>query len=67
MARSVRLQWAGAHYHVMALGNRRQRIFCNDDARRFFLAALGDAGGRIHFLLGLRRARSKAKAPVKIR
>lgn len=46
MPRSVRLQWPGAHYHVMARGNRRQAIFCDDDDRRFFLNTLSQACGR---------------------
>lgn len=46
MPRSVRLQWPGAHYHVMARGNRRQPIFLDDDDRRFFLNTLSQACGR---------------------
>ena len=30
----------------MARGNRRQPIFCDDDDRRYFLAALAEACGR---------------------
>ena len=31
MARSVRIEYPGAFYHVMARGNRRERIFRDDD------------------------------------
>ena len=52
MARSIRIEFEGAYYHVMARGNRRQAIFVNDDDRRFFLGALGEVcvrtGWRVH-------------------
>jgi REP element-mobilizing transposase RayT len=52
MARSIRLQYPGAFYHVMARGNRRESIFRDDDDRRFFLHTLAEAcgktGWRIH-------------------
>ena len=52
MARSIRIQYAGAYYHVMARGNRREDIFHDDDDRRFFLHTLGQAckmtGWRVH-------------------
>lgn len=52
MARSLRIQYSGAFYHVMARGNRREKIFLDDDDRRFFLKALGEAcemtGWRVH-------------------
>ena len=41
MARSI--EFSGAYYHVMARGNRREAIFLNDDDRRFFLHAPGQA------------------------
>jgi putative transposase len=43
MPRSIRIQYPGAFYHVMARGNRREKIFKDDDDRRFFLQALGEA------------------------
>jgi putative transposase len=46
MARSVRIEFAGAYYHVMARGNRREAIFLDDDDRRFFLKTLSEACGR---------------------
>jgi putative transposase len=52
MPRSLRIQYAGAFYHVMARGNRREMIFHDDDDRRFFLKALSEAcemtGWRVH-------------------
>ena len=46
MARSIRIQAAGAYYHVMSRGNRREDIFHDDDDRRFFLHTLSQACGR---------------------
>lgn len=43
MPRSVRIEYAGAIYHVMARGNRRQEIFLSDQDREMFLATLGQA------------------------
>ncbi len=52
MARSIRIEYPGAHYHVMARGNRREAIFAGEEDRRFFLHALGQAcemtGWRVH-------------------
>ena len=52
MARSIRIEFSGASYHVMARGNRRQGIFVDDDDRRFFLRCLGEVcektGWRVH-------------------
>lgn len=52
MPRSLRLEFPGAFYHVMARGNRRETIFHDDDDRRFFLGTLSEAcamsGWRVH-------------------
>jgi len=52
MARGIRIQYAGAFYHVMARGNRRERIYRDDADRSFFCEALGEAcertGWRVH-------------------
>lgn len=52
MARSIRIEFPGAYYHVMARGNRREAIFHDDDDRRFFLNTLSQAcemtGWRVH-------------------
>lgn len=52
MPRSLRLEFPGAFYHVMARGNRRETIFHDEHDRRFFLATLSEAcamtGWRVH-------------------
>ncbi len=52
MPRSVRIEFAGAFYHVMARGNRREAIFLDEEDRRLFVQALGEAcamtGWRVH-------------------
>lgn len=52
VARSIRIEYSGAFYHVMARGNRRERIFRDDTDRRFFCQTLGEAcertGWRVH-------------------
>ncbi len=52
MARSIRIQSAGAYYHVMARGIGQQPIFHDDEDRRFFLHTLSQAcamtGWRVH-------------------
>ena len=40
MARSLRLEYPGAVYHVMARGNQGQPIFRDDRDRRVFLEVL---------------------------
>lgn len=52
MARHLRIEFAGAFYHVMARGNRREAIFLDDEDRHFFLKVLsqacGQTGWRVH-------------------
>ena len=52
MARQIRIEYEGAMYHVMARGNRRERIFVDDEDRRMFLKTIGKAcemtGWRVH-------------------
>lgn len=52
MARSIRIEYPGAFYHVMARGNRREAIFAGDEDRELFLKTLGKAcamtGWRVH-------------------
>ena len=52
MARSLRIQYPGAYYHVMARGNRREDIVRDDDDRKCFVETLGEAcamaGWRVH-------------------
>jgi len=52
MPRRVRVEYAGAVYHVMDRGDRSESIFLDDDDRRLFLKTLGQAcertGWRVH-------------------
>lgn len=43
MARQLRIEYAGAIYHVMSRGDRKEAIFVDDEDRRGFLRTLGDA------------------------
>ena len=45
MARPLRLEYAGAVYHVMARGNKRSAIFREDADREKFLKLLGSISG----------------------
>jgi putative transposase len=42
MARSVRVEFPGAFSHVMALGNRREPIFLDQEDGKQFVKALGE-------------------------
>jgi REP element-mobilizing transposase RayT len=52
MARPIRIEYAGAVYHVMARGNERRAIFFDDQDRRRFLETLEEMveqfGVRVH-------------------
>ena len=52
MPRHVRIEYAGAMYHVMARGDRREEIVKDDEDRRTFLRTLGEgckrSGFRVH-------------------
>lgn len=43
MGRQLRIQLAGAIYHIVSLGNRREAIFTEDADREQFLATLAEA------------------------
>jgi putative transposase len=43
MARSLRIQYPGAFYHVMCRGNARRKIFLDDDDRYRFLKLLHES------------------------
>jgi putative transposase len=49
MARSLRIEFAGALYHVTSRGNERRPIFRSDRDRRTFLTLLGQAAKRFHW------------------
>ena len=42
MARKLRVEYAGAIYHVMNRGDRREPIFNDDADRQCFLTTLGE-------------------------
>jgi putative transposase len=52
MPRQVRIEYAGAMYHVMSRGNRRQDIYLDDVDRQDFLKTLAEAcqktGWQVH-------------------
>src|SRR2546425_662374 len=52
MARPIRVEFAGAVYHIMARGNERRDVFRNDQDRRRVLGTLAEAverfGLRVH-------------------
>jgi len=52
MARQIRIEYAGAAYHVMARGNQGGPIYADDLDRKMWLETLGEAcektGWRIH-------------------
>lgn len=43
MPRQLRIEYPDAYYHIMARGDRCESIFRDDEDRRFFLHALGQA------------------------
>jgi len=46
MARPLRIEFAGALYHVTSRGNERGEIFFTDDDRSAFLIVFADVVGR---------------------
>jgi putative transposase len=50
MARPLRIEYAGAVYHVTSRGNARQRIFRDDQDRERFLSTLEQVIDRYHWL-----------------
>ncbi len=51
MARSMRIEYAGAVYHVTSRGNARQKIYSDDADRDLFLAKLSEAKERYGFVV----------------
>ena len=49
MARSLRIEFAGAFYHVTARGNQRSTIFIVDDDRRKWLELIAQVADRFHW------------------
>lgn len=50
MARSLRIEYAGALYHVTSRGNARQTIFFDKEDYRLFLDILHQVNKRYHFI-----------------
>jgi putative transposase len=50
MPRGVRIEYAGALYHVMCRGDRRERIFLDGEDRGLFLRTWGEACVRAGFV-----------------
>jgi REP-associated tyrosine transposase len=46
MPRKARIEFAGAVYHVLDRGDRREPIFRDDEDHERFLRTLGEATGR---------------------
>jgi REP element-mobilizing transposase RayT len=44
MARKIRIEYAGAAYHVMTRGNQGRDIYADERDRKLWLAPLGEAG-----------------------
>jgi len=51
MGRPLRVEYAGALYHITARGNERKRIFLDDGDRKKFLGILGDYHDRYGILI----------------
>ena len=51
MARPLRIEYAGAVYHVTSRGNARQKIYFDDMDRELFLAKLSEAKERYGFVV----------------
>ena len=43
MAGKIRIEYAGAAYHVMARGNHRRDTYADDRDRKLWLETLGEA------------------------
>jgi REP element-mobilizing transposase RayT len=51
MARPIRVEFAGAVYHVMARGNERREIFRDDTDRQRFVRTMGEMAERFGVLV----------------
>lgn len=50
MARDLRIEFAGALYHVTSRGDRREAIFEDDEDRETFLRVGVEVAARYHWL-----------------
>lgn len=55
MARKLRVEYAGAIYHVMSRGDRREAIFRDDQDRYDFLKTLGEVCEKAGCRMGVRQ------------
>lgn len=53
MSRQLRIEYAGAFYHVYSRGNQKQPIFFSDDDRYYFLKVLREAHDRMGCIIHL--------------
>jgi hypothetical protein len=51
MARPLRLEYAGALYHVTSRGDRREDIYIDDDDRTAWLEGLGNICARFNWVV----------------
>jgi len=51
MARPLRLEFAGALYHVTSRGDRREDIYLTDDDRNAYLEILGKVCARYNWIV----------------
>jgi putative transposase len=51
MARPLRLEYAGARYHVTSPGDRREDIYSDDDDRTAWLEMLGNVCARFNWVV----------------
>ena len=66
--KQIRIEYAGAAYHVMARGNQGRDIYADDRDRKLWLATLGEAcettGWRIHAWVMMNNHSSPAQRRV---
>ena len=51
MARPLRLEFAGALYHITSRGNRREDIYLTDDDRKAYLSTLEKVCNRFNWIV----------------
>jgi hypothetical protein len=49
MARPIRIEYAGALYHVTSRGDRREDIYLDDEDRLIWLAVFSDVCSRFNW------------------
>jgi len=64
MARPLRIEYNGAHYHVTSRGNERKAIFRDDTDREKFLELIGRAVEQFGIKLHSREKASGARPSI---